>query len=283
MKIASFARRTPAGFLLVLAIGLAQPLFGQFVYVTTNYTLFAYSINNSTGALTSAPGAALSGASPHAVAVDPTGRFAYVVSGGQDVEALSISADGGLTLVGTYFTCEFAATALAIDPSGSFIYATCNNPGNAGTVVAYAIDAGTGERTPVPGSPFPPGVDPDAMAVDPTGKFLYVLNIGGPSISAYTINASTGALTAISGSPFDPGGYPDSMTVDPTGKFLYVGSGTAVVGGTGNVAAFTITSTGADARSRLAFCHHSRDWGCDIRRCRTYEQVSLCNAPQLHF
>ena len=43
------------------------------------------------------------------------------------------------------------------------------------------------------------------IAVDPTGKFLYVVNGGSSTVSAYTINASTGALTPVSGSPFDTG------------------------------------------------------------------------------
>jgi DNA-binding beta-propeller fold protein YncE len=49
------------------------------------------------------------------------------------------------------------------------------------------------------------GVSPQSVAVDPTGKFVYVANWGCPSafagnVSMYTVNPTTGALTSI-GSP----------------------------------------------------------------------------------
>ena len=43
------------------------------------------------------------------------------------------------------------------------------------------------------------------MAVDPSGKFAYVPNLGSNNISAYTIDATSGALTPVTGSPFSAG------------------------------------------------------------------------------
>ena len=80
------------------------------------------------------------------------------------------------------------------------------------TVSAYSINANTGALTPVPGSPFVAGLEPESVTVNPAGTFAYVANSGG-TVSAYSINASTGALTPVPGSPFAAGVEPFSVTV----------------------------------------------------------------------
>jgi 6-phosphogluconolactonase (cycloisomerase 2 family) len=95
--------------------------------------------------------------------------------------------------------------------------------------------------TAISGSPFPSGLNPASVTVDPTGRFVYVVNNVVNSVSAYTINASTGALLAIPGSPFPTGVQPIFVAVDPTGKFAYV-----VNYGGNNVSGYTINAgTGA--------------------------------------
>ncbi len=91
---------------------------------------------------------------------------------------------------------------------------------NSNNVSAYSIGSG-GVLTPVPGSPFPVGPNPASVAVDPTGKFAYVVNDSNApevpgTVSAFTIG-SNGALTSVPGSPFPAGDTPDSVAVDPTG------------------------------------------------------------------
>jgi hypothetical protein len=60
------------------------------------------------------------------------------------------------------------------------------------------------------------------VAVDPSGKFAYVVNLNRNNVSGYRIDPTTGALTAIAGSPFVTGRSPRSVAVDPSGKFAYV-------------------------------------------------------------
>ena len=60
------------------------------------------------------------------------------------------------------------------------------------------------------------------MAVDPSGKFLYVPNEAGKNVSGYAINPSTGALTAMSGSPFPVGKHPLGIAMEKTGRLLFV-------------------------------------------------------------
>jgi 6-phosphogluconolactonase len=85
----------------------------------------------------------------------------------------------------------------------------------------YRIDRSAGALKEIAGSPFAAGDSPWSLAVDPSGKFVYVANRGG-AVSGYKIDPSTGALRAIAGSPFAPGYGPVSVAVDPSGKFAYV-------------------------------------------------------------
>jgi 6-phosphogluconolactonase len=83
-----------------------------------------------------------------------------------------------------------------------------------------------GTLTPIIGSPFSAGKELTSVTVDPSGKFVYVTNLGDNNISGYTIDSATGALTAIVGSPFASGGSgPQSTAVDPTGKSLWFAQG----------------------------------------------------------
>ncbi|MEO8009136.1 MAG: beta-propeller fold lactonase family protein [Betaproteobacteria bacterium] len=77
-------------------------------------------------------------------------------------------------------------------------------------VSAYRIDATSGALTPVTGT-FLTGINPNAIAIDRTGQFVYVTNNGG-GISAYRINATSGALTAVTDSPFVSGINPNAIT-----------------------------------------------------------------------
>jgi DNA-binding beta-propeller fold protein YncE len=121
--------------------------------------------------------------------------------------------------------------------------------GGSFNVSAYVIDGTTGALTEVAGSPFPAGVRPQSVTVDPTGQFAYVANGGSfflpGNVSAYSINGSTGALTPVAGSPFPAGPSPRSVTVDPTGQFAYVANCGIPCASPfpGSVSAYTIDGT----------------------------------------
>ena len=64
------------------------------------------------------------------------------------------------------------------------------------------------------------GSVPYSMAVDPAGKFAYVVNLGSNDVSMYTINSTTGVL--MSKGTIAAGQVPTSIAVHPSGKFAYV-------------------------------------------------------------
>jgi DNA-binding beta-propeller fold protein YncE len=174
------------------------------------------------------------------VAVDPTGKFAYVTNANSNnVSAYGIGANGALTPVsGSPFLAGKGPVGVAVDPTGEFAYVANGGTGIGTNVSAYSIGA-NGALTPVPGSPFLAGNQPVGVAVDPTAKFAYVTNFTSNNVSAYSIGAN-GALTPVPGSPFLAGNGPSGVAVDPTGKFAYVTNFTS-----NNVSAYSIGAHGA--------------------------------------
>jgi 6-phosphogluconolactonase (cycloisomerase 2 family) len=187
------------------------------------------------------------GVGPTSLAVDPTGKFAYVANEGcPDAFYGSVSmytinpTDGTLTSAGPPLTSgDFGADSVAVDPSGRFVYVANWGEGNtAGSVSSYAINGTTGILTPT-GTMVAPCASlslgscaPWSLAVHPSGKFVYVANDGGftpTSVSMYAID-TTPRVDAIAGVLDLKGivavdGRATSVTVDPSGKFAYVTDG----------------------------------------------------------
>ena len=70
--------------------------------------------------------------------------------------------------------------------------------------------------------PFPTGTSPTGVAIEPLGRFLYVVNSGSNDISACSIDAATGTASPLAGSPFPAGTSPSALAVDGLAKFLFV-------------------------------------------------------------
>ena len=175
---------------LAIAVGLFAAPFSraQFAYVASNGSdsVSGYTIDPNTGALTAIAGSPFpAGSFPVSVAVDPSGKFAYVAnnspfSGGNgNVSGYTIDPNtGALTAIAdSPFPAGAGPASVAVDPSGKFAYVT-NAPFSSGTgnVSGYTIDPNTGALTAIAGSPFPAGAGPVSVAVDPSGRFAYVAN-----------------------------------------------------------------------------------------------------------
>ena len=220
----------------------------QFLYATSTENILAFTINQSTGALSTLQTLAGPNQSNGMVA-SPYGQL-YVSDFLNDaVDGYSISSSGGLTAItGSPFSLGGAspgAGGLTAFAAGAYFYATDIN---AGTVAGFLNNPSSGTLTPVPGSPFPAGNTP-VQAAQTEGAFLYVcdLNDSEGGISAFAINAQNGALTPVPGSPFPTGAVgsfpgPSAMVVSGYNDFLYV----ALAGTTSannQIAAFAIDQT----------------------------------------
>ena len=121
-------------------------------------------------------------------------------------------------------------TSLAQGPK-SYIYVESNisSAENQNSVFGFAND-GTGNLTPLPGSPFLTGgtgvagmgaVNADQEVVsNAAGTALYAVNGHTNSIAGFAIHAN-GTLTTITGSPYPSGGQ-DPVSIGLSGKFLAV-------------------------------------------------------------
>jgi 6-phosphogluconolactonase len=159
---------------------------GRFMYNAAR-ALYAFSVEPQTGGLTLLPGSPVVqgvGSDPSAttVAIDPRGRYLYVVA-------------------------TFTVGPLEDTVSGYVIDSTTGS-------------LTPGSLIPVPGSPFAAAPSPYSVAVDRDGRFLYVGNDDSNEVSAFAIDQPSGSLVPVVGSPFPtmfPAGgiQPEIVTVRP--------------------------------------------------------------------
>jgi 6-phosphogluconolactonase (cycloisomerase 2 family) len=185
--------------------------------------------------------------------VDPYGRFLYVTDTGDStatpaipttIYAFQISpTDGSLTAVaGSPFTANLnGAFSLVADHSGQYLYAM--NNGN-GTVSAYQIDQTTGALAPLTtGATITTGTSASApayAALDPTGTYLYVANVGDNTVASFSIGTG-GVLTSLgSNLSVSAAAAVFNVIVAPSAGVLYVLD--AGSSGNGQVFGFTLTS-----------------------------------------
>jgi DNA-binding beta-propeller fold protein YncE len=138
-------------------------------------------------------------------------------------------------LAGSPVTAGQTVQALAIHPSGKYLYAANSGEGD---VSLYKISTAGALTEVTPRTPV--GVSPTLLAMDSAGAFLYVGNSGSFSISVFSIDSGTGALAPVPGSPFPMGVSPINMALSPSGGFLYV-TGGGSLGTSGNVQAFSVS------------------------------------------
>lgn len=153
-----------------------------------------------------------SNSQPCGIVIDPAGRFVYsALVNANGIAGFSRDASSGtLTpIAGSPFPTARAPSQtcfLATHPSGKFLYALNLNDSN---FSGYSINTNSGALTDLPGSPFPPQSDPNdpshipftqgPMAIDPSGKYLFVLT-SEHYIAVYSIDQTTGSLSIL-GSP----------------------------------------------------------------------------------
>ncbi len=115
---------------------------------------------------------------------------------------------------------------LASDKGGNRLYVTNAAPIPYGGVFAYFVDRRNGYLYPVPGSPFLLNTSPGAVAVHPSGKFVFVGTLSpqpSDGIQILRVN-SDGSLALVNSIPTATKSTPDSIVMDPRGKYLYVTS-----------------------------------------------------------
>ena len=244
-------RPTPAGKISQYVIGatgalapMATPSASAGTYpvsiVVDPSDKYAYVANNLSGDISEfalgadgalAPiGTVKSGAgypnAPASVVVDPSGKYVYVANAdGKSVSQYTIGADGALSPM----TPASVATSgkngnayhMTLHPSGAYLYVA----GYFDNVVfQYAVGA-NGALSPLSPASVATDTYPGAVAVDPSGKFAYVVNANAAAaISLYTVGAD-GVLTPMTPATLAATTYFANVAIDFSGKYLYATSG----------------------------------------------------------
>jgi len=185
------ASSVPPGTTVNLIVSSGAATAG-FAYVANREgTISAYSRNASTGALTPL--------NPATITVVPSPPIPQILS------------------------------AIAIDPSGKFLYAVGYYNDNGfvtGGIYAYAINVVNGALSVVPGSPFVTDGSPQAIIFDSSGSYAYVSSVNEGTVSGYALDPATGALKPLANSPYG--------ISEPAGAFQLVRVGNTIYADTVN-------------------------------------------------
>src|SRR3974377_402214 len=120
--------------------------------------------------------------------------------------------------------------------SSRFLYAAIPT---SNTIVAYREDPNSGVLTQLSGSPISAGAAVQALAMHPSGKYLYAANSESNNISLFTVS-NIGGLTEVTPRT-TAGTSPTLLAIDQAGSFLY-----AANSGSNDISVYSInSSTGA--------------------------------------
>ena len=197
----------------------------------------AFSIDHRTGKLTQLNQVASGGADPCYITVDKTGKYVLVANyTGGSISAFPVLADGRLgdgsafiqhTGHGTNPKRQEGPHAHSIDLSPDNRFAIVDDLGLDETLV-YKFDSAKGSLTlnDPPFAKAAPGAGPRHFAFHPNGKFGYVLDEMGSTVSAFSYDDAGGVLhplQTISSLPKGFAGQNDAAEIEvhPAGKFLY--------------------------------------------------------------
>lgn len=193
----------------------------------TTQVLDIFQINTTTGALTLLGPVAYTASTgvvtPKMVRFAPSGTylFAALGSAGDAVFTFNTStgAAGQVQLLSLGAT-TISDNALAVNSASTVLYVA--RSGTSSGVGVYTIGV-NGTLTPVAGSPFPAGGTPNAVAIAPSGAYVYAANRGDGTISGYLVG-STVALTPLGSSPYTSGALVTSLAVDKSSTYLLAGA-----------------------------------------------------------
>lgn len=141
-------------------------------------------------------------------------RFVYIAdSGSVNVRIHSVGASGLGSAV-TYTAPQTNAQNIKADPLDRVLYMT---HGGGASVTVAALDSASGGLTTLQSAS---GVsNPNAIELDPSGRFAYVNNLSGSTISVYSI-AANGSLTQIQSAASSAN--PARVTFHPSLPVAYV-------------------------------------------------------------
>lgn len=155
--------------------GLAINPSGSVLYTANsgagqNSSISAFTVDSSTGALTSIAGNPLAIPVAGYISIDPQGKFLFVPEANSMAGSVGLAVypiDATTAALGTASTGSPFATgtnpySVSIDPTGDFVYVANDQSAN---VSEFTLNSTTGVLSPVMGSPVAAGSNPDFIAI----------------------------------------------------------------------------------------------------------------------
>jgi len=198
----------------------------------------AFSVDPKTGRLTLLSQESSQGTGPCHLAVDRTGQCVVVANyGSGSVACLPILEDGRLGPATSFFQHEGKsvnpqrqqgphAHCTVLDAANRFLF-VCDL--GLEKIMSYRLDPAKGELRPSdpPATAVTPGSGPRHLAFHPNGRYAYVINEMGNTVTAFTYDAQRGTLASLKTISTLPEGFNKGsnttaeVQVHPSGRFLY--------------------------------------------------------------
>jgi 6-phosphogluconolactonase len=209
---------------------------GKFLYVNNEQgnraTAFSIGPDGALTMLNSAP----VGGNPAAVSVHKSGKWLLSASynGGQ-MTITKVAEDGSVSVGSSLKVGAMAHMAIDDGVTGNFVFVPCLG---AGFVAMFKFDPATGQATPNSPATVAVGGGPRHMAFNPNGKWAYVTQENGSSLTTLAYDSATGILSAPKNVAAPSNGA--HVLVHPNGNFVFhISRG-------GGTAATTVYKVGAD-------------------------------------
>ena len=197
----------------------------------------AFSLDAKTGRLTLLNLKSSGGEGPCHLAVDPTGKCLLVANyGSGSVAALPIQPDGSLAEPSAVIQHQGSSVnpQRQTGPHGHFITPDSGNRFalacdlGLDQVLVYRFDSGKGSlvANAPPFAAVKPGSGPRHLAFHPSGRFVFLINEMGSTLTVFAYDAKRGALKELQTISTLPAGFAGNSTcaevqVHPSGKFVY--------------------------------------------------------------
>jgi 6-phosphogluconolactonase (cycloisomerase 2 family) len=204
---------------------------GRYVYVVNSIDngnpgdVAAFSIDQSSGALTMIGTPTPADDTPTGIAIDPVGQHAYVSNKhSADVSFFTIGATGALTLQTNAATNAVPEASIAISPSDQYVFIG-GYDASGGAAWGASVTPASGALSFLSGGAF---VTPDpltSIAVDPTNSIVFATTSASNQVYAFSVGTG-GALSAAGNSPIGNTGRSGAVAVWPLGSasggYIYI-------------------------------------------------------------
>lgn len=215
---------------------------GKFFFTTEQgqglqpeFTVNSYAVDHDTGMFSTPPVSTLCcNDGEYNLLLSPSEQVLHV-NNGTSIATISVDSMANLALVGStpVGSSPPEAFQIVMEPAGKFVYAAVVIPPSVETFAAQPSNGTLTELGTVPIT----GDAPNALVIDPTGQFLYVIQ-GTDNLQGFRINGSSGALTSIATT--ETSDEQAAGAVHPSGKWIYLGQ---CCNGTPSVSGFSIDPT----------------------------------------